>query len=379
MLIKTFSGINNVAKDKRLKPDEFTRALDVDLASTGTLRARRGHAPLVTGTTAHSVFEAPFGVFCVVDRDLKLFDTAGALLRTVYQGLGAKRVWYILLSDGRVGFSNGLINGIADLTTTYDWGMPTPVDAGAGVAGEVPYFITYVRLSDGLEGPPAYGGSIDPAQAIVGLPVRAGYTISLYLSPGGAPLYAGNTSSDAITPLALSALGAAYTEPPLTAPPVGILMAQFGPRVLIADGPRIWATQPFRDELCDATKDFLQMPDPVTLIYGVEQAGVFIGTTKNLFFAGGTTFDQLKAQPIAASSVVLGSAVEIDTPFLPEKIRPKDVQQGTLCIIDGFVQLISGTGNVTPLTDQRYRTTHTEVYATARIRDGVLQYLATPV
>lgn len=377
MDIKSFLGVNNVADVMRLKPGEMTKASDVDIASTGKVRARRGHTALVTGTAAHSVFEAPFGIFCVVDNDLRLFDAAGVLLRTVHVGLGRKRVWYILLADGRVGFSNGLINGIADLTATSDWGVPTPPDAGAGVAGVVPYFVTYVRLSDGLEGPPAYGASIDPTQDIVGLPVRSGYIINLYVAPGGAPLYAGSTATERLTPDAT--YGAVYTEPPLASPPVGTLMTYFGPRVLIAEGNTVWATQPFREELCDVTKDFLQFPDPVTLIYGVEQSGVFFGTTKNLFFAGGATFDQLKAQPIAASPVVLGSAVEIDTPFLPEKIRPKDVQQGALCIVDGFVQLLSGAGSITPLTAQRYRTTHTEVHATARVRDGVLQYIAAPV
>lgn len=377
MQIKTFLGINNVADTMRLKPGELTAATDVDVESTGKLRARLGHTPMVTGTTAHSVFEAPFGVFCVVDNDLKLFNSAGTLLRTVYVGLGHLRVWYIVLPDGRVGFSNGLIKGLATLTATTDWGMPTPVDAGSGAPGSTPYMITYVRLSDGLEGPPAYGYDIDPAQDVVGLPVRSGYSINLYIAPAGAKLLAGNTTTDRITPS--STYGAVYVEPPLTAPPTGILMTMFGPRVLLAEGNVVWATHPFRPDLCDVSKDFMQFPEPVTLIYGIEQAGVFIGTTKNMYFASGSTLEQLKLQPIAATPVVKGSGVEIDTPFLPEKLRPANVQQGMLCIIDGFIQLISGSGEITPLTAQRYRTEYTEVYATARIRNGVLQYLAAPV
>jgi hypothetical protein len=50
-----------------------------------------------------------------------------------------------------------------------------------------------------------------------------------------------------------------------------------------------------------------------------------------------------------------------------------------LCILDGFIQLLSGSGAITPLTVQRYRTSYTEVIATTRIRNGVLQYLAAPV
>lgn len=377
MEINKFLGINNVADPMRLAKGEMTLATDLDVGSTSKLLARRGHTALVTGTTAHSVFEASFGVFCVINRDLKLFSTAGTLLRTVYEELGDPRVWYLTLSDGRVAFSNGLINGIADLTTTADWGVPAPVDAGAGVPGSTPYMVTYVRTSDGLEGPPAYGYDIDPTQAVIGLPVRAGYSINLYIAPAGAKLFAGSTTTDTVTPT--STYGAVYVEPPLAKPPVGTVMTQFGSRLLLADGNVVWATQAFRPELCDVSKDFVQFPDPVTLIYGVEQVGVFFGTTSGLYFANGATFNDLKLQSISAAPVILGSGVEIATSFLPEKIRPKDVQQGMLCILDGFIQLLSGSGAITALTDQRYRTSYTEVIATARIRNGVLQYLAAPV
>lgn len=376
MKVTSFSGINNVADTTRLSPGEMTAATNLDISQRGKLLSRRGRTRLATGS-ASSVFEAPFGIFALIGNDLMLLDTSGAEIRTVYETLGYTRVWYALLPDGRVAFSNGLIQGLASLTETTTWGLPIPVDSGFGVTGSTPYMITYVRLSDGLEGAPFYGENIDTTQDIVGLPALSGYRINVYFAPYGEAMFlAGSTITDTF-PATLGQLGAQWTGHGLGHLPVGIMPTVWNSRVLVADGSTVWATRPMQPELCDLTRDFLQLPDTVTMLYG-NDAGLFVGTTTEMYFMAGLVFDQLKAQSIARGRVALGSCVETSLSYLNEKVRPRGALHGALCLLDGAVHLVAEGGEIISLTSDRYRTDATEVHATVRLRDGVLHYLAAP-
>ena len=78
----------------------------------------------------------------------------------IHPALGYSRVWYCNLPDGRTTYSNGLIHGVTDGLTGAARSVPMPASLGvADVAfgalhpGEYRYHLTYVRLSDRLEGP----------------------------------------------------------------------------------------------------------------------------------------------------------------------------------------------------------------------------------
>ncbi len=376
MKISKFLGINNVADETRLKPGELTAASNVDISATEEIRSRRGRLLLRAGG-AHSVFECSFGVFAVIDNDLVLLDSAGALLRLVYDTLGYTRVWYAQLADGRVAFSNGLIQGLATATETMEWGIPTPVDPGVGISGNTPYQITYVRTSDGLEGPPIYGPPIDTTEDIIGLPVHAGYSINVYFAPYGEAMFlAGNTATDTFTHSG-TALGAQFIGEGLARPPVGTQMVVWGARVLLAEGRTLWATRPLRPELCDLTRDFVQFEHDITLVYGTDE-GIYVGTTHGLIFLKGEVFGNLQMEGVVAGSVALGSLVDFPFSYLAEDARPNGGAEGALCLIDGYVYLLHG-GGANALTAGKYRTAATEVWATTRLLDGAMQYIAAPV
>ncbi len=376
MKISKFLGINNVADSTRLKPGEMTAATDIDIGETENLLSRRGRTLLQAGA-AHSPYEAAFGSLVVIDNNLMLLDAAGAVLRMVYDTLGYTRVWYATLPDGRVAFSNGLIQGLITAAETTEWGIPVPADPGEGIPGDTPYLITYVRTSDGREGPPVYGPLIDTTQAIIGLPTLAGYSINVYFAPyGGVTFLAGSTTSDTFLHSG-ALLGPQFVGTGLAPPPIGTQMATWGARVLIAQGKTLWATRPMQPELCDLTRDFIQFEHEITLVYGADE-GVFVGTTDGLFFLKGEVFGDLQLQDVAAGPVALGSLAEFPLRYLAEDARPKNGTDGALCLVDGYVHLLQG-GNATALTAQKYRTSATEVFATVRLRDGVMQYLAAPV
>lgn len=377
MRITAFKGINNVADRTRLDAGELFEARDVDVGPTGNLLSREGRTQTMPGA-AHSPYETPFGYLAVVDNDLLLLNAAGALVRVVYDTIGYTRVWYVTFPDGRVGFSNGLISGIVTATETSAWGVERPIDAGVGIPGEVPYMVTYVRESDGFEGPPTYGTqNINTSEAIIGLPTKAGFRINVYLAPYGETMFlAGSTAGDSFqydgAPLTAQHLGSA-----LDAPPPGTLLHAWNSRILIADGDTVWATQPMRPELCDMRSDYFRMPADITMLYG-NGDGLFVGTSEGMYFLAGLVWSKLKAQSVAAGYVTLGSCVEIDLSYLNEKARPSGLQQGALCILDGAVHLIYGAGQINPLSAGRYHMRADEVYATTRLRNGCLQYLAVP-
>lgn len=376
--MKTFLGINNIADETRLREGEFATATDVDIGSRGNLMSRRGRTRLLSGDDVHSVFHTSFGLLACVDSDLLLVSEAGVVQRTVYPTLGYTRVWCTKLPDGRVAFSNGLINGLCTATATQLWGVPTPVDAGVGIDGDTLYQITYVRDSDNLEGPPLYGNLIDTTEAIIGLPVLAGHSINVYFAPYGDTMFlAGTTSSDTYQHDG-GLLGTQFVGSGLSQPPVGRVLTTWNSRVLIADGNVLWATRPMQPELIDLTQDFIQLPAAITALYGTGD-GLFVGTEDGMYYMNGLVFGDMKAQSIASGFVALGSLVEIPLSYLNEKLRPQNILQGALCLIDGAIHLIHGAGQIIGLTSSTYRATAREVNATVRIRDGVMHYLAAPV
>lgn len=371
---KQFLGINNVEDPTRLEPGEMAAAMNVDI--DGTLISRRGRALRKAGG-AHSLYEAPFGLLAVVDNDLLLLAADGTELRTVYETIGYTRVWYADLPDGRVAFSNGLISGLATASETTPWGLPIPLDPGVGIPGDTPYMVTYQRSSDGRESAPTYGTvSIDTTQAIIGLPALAGYVINVYLAPYGEAMFlAGSTATDTWTPTG-DALGPQFVGGVVDVPPVGTILAPWHGRMLIADGTTLWATRPLQPDLCDRTRDFVQFEHPITLLYGTG-SGLFVGTTQALhFLAGGDIGTEMQLRTITRAPVTKGSAVEIDTAHLKAEVRPGG--RAAMCIVDGVLTLIFGDGQAAPLTANRYRRELGEVWATTRMRDGTLQYLASP-
>jgi hypothetical protein len=236
--------------------------------------------------------------------------------------------------------------------------------------------VTYQRSSDGRESAPTFGAvSIDTTQAIIGLPALAGHVINVYLAPYGEAMFlAGSTATDTWTPIG-DALGPQFVGGVVDVPPVGTILAAWHGRMLIADGTTLWATRPHQPDLCDRTRDFVQFEYPITLLYGTG-AGLFVGTTQALhFLSGGDIGTEMQFRTVTRGPAAKGSAVEIDTSYLPANLRSG---RGALAIVNGVLTLLTGEGQAIPLTANRYQRELDEVWATTRLRDGTLQYLASP-
>jgi len=383
-----FIGLNNVQPAHRLKSAELYTASDVDIGMDSELRRRKGYS-LVQEVCHKNLHQAPGFMLATCNGDLCRTD--GVAQTLLYPSIGTDRVWYCDLPDGRTTFSNGLIHGITDGTTTTEWGVPLPPSIGALTPvsgqlhpGDYQYAVTYVRISDGLEGGPSYSNPVpvpDGGILLTGLPEEPGYMINVYLSGhnGGEMYKAGSTFN--------SSFGYLGTNAALTLPirtdflepmPVGTVTAFWRGRVLVADGAVLWASKTHQPELCDKRRDFKQFSAPITLIQPVDN-GVFVGTTEELAFLAGDEFDKLVYRQAMTGRVVLGSGVAVKAEQLQQQKGSNESGSAMVCIADGVIVFGYNGGSVRRVTEGRYRTAVAEVAATFRVQDGIPQYIAVPL
>lgn len=387
LTFKNFSGINNVLPAERLANSELTVATNVDIGLTGEVSRRSGYIRI--GEDAHTnLFQADGFLLATVglNGDLKNLTTNAVL----YPSLGHDRVWYCALPDGRVAFSNGLICGITNGATSSNWGVPTPPSTGAftDVAGgltpgQYRWQITYVRLSDGREGGPAYSWA--PVQVssggifLSGLPTLAGHEINVYLTsqdsseayfagstPGGIFTFVGS-NTDLVLPCKTD-----FHQPA----PAGRCLVEWRGRALVAVGNVLYASLPNNHELFNVRRDFKQFVDQITTVVPVDD-GVYVGTEKELAFLAGTQFDSLVYRKVVDGAVVLGSGVSVRGELVKQG-EGAGLGSAMVCIADDRVVAGFNGGGLVRLTEGRYHTDATEVFATFRMVGGTPQYVAVP-
>lgn len=387
LTFEKFNGINNVQPEERLGGSDLVRADNVDIGLSGELRRRAGFTE-VSDLCHKNLHQAQGFMLATVNGDMTSIHPGGARY-VVSPSLGVERVWYANLPDGRTTFSNGLIHGITDGLIGQGWSVPVPASTGVMTPsvgtlhpGSYVYALTYVRLSDGLEGTPALavpqpitsGGVF-----LAGLPVMDDHRINVYLSShDGEGFYlAGNTATDAFMfggPNNLLTLPCRTVG--LSPAPVGTISASWHGRVLVAQGSTLWASMPHAPHLFDLRRDFKQFASRITLVQPVD-GGIYVGTDDDLIFLGGETFDQLTYAEKQLGPVVLGSGVSVPG----SQIKQGDGRatgDAMVCIAGGYLVAGLGGGQAYPLTPERYKTMATEVSATFRIIDGIPQYIAVP-
>lgn len=388
LTFKSFRGINNVLRPERLSADALQQATDVDIDVTGQISRRQGYAR--TSIEAHTnLFDAGDFLLSTVGLNGDLTAIAGEARTTIYPSLGHERVWYCGLPDGRVAFSNGLICGLTDGATATGWGVPVPSGVGSAMGipgdlfdGEYRWQITYVRLSDGREGGPAYSEPVTITEGgifLSGMPVLAGYRINVYLTShndGGA--YLAGSTTNAI--FSFTGKNDALVQPCRTdfcqPAPAGICPTFWRGRALIAERNVLYASRPNDWEAFDVRRDYKQFVDPITLVVPVDD-GIYVGTEKELAFLAGNQFDALVYRRVVDGRTVLGSGVSVPGALVKQG---EGAGQGAamLCIADGRIVAGFNGGGIIRLTENVYHTDVTAVHAHFRDHNGTPQYLAIP-
>lgn len=385
LTFEKFTGINNVLQPERLSAGELVEATNVDIGLDGELRRRSGYTEI--DPTCHKNLHEAAGVLLATRDGGELVALKGTVATILHPSFGTARVRYCDLPDGRTALSNGSIAGITDGTVLTDWGVPVPDGIGAltPVAGELhpgdyQYQLTYVRLSDGLEGGAAFSNPApvpDGGILLTGLPQLDGYKINVYLTgaDGDQAYLAGSTLGSSFSYLGKNdALVLPCKTGNLGPAPVGTVLAFWRNRALVSVGNVLYASRPNQWELFDLRRDFKQFSADITLIQPVDD-GLYVGTERELVFLSGNQFDALTYTQVVDGPVVPGSGVRVRG----ERIqRGQGVGQGSamICIADHRVVAGFNQGSVVLMTDGRYLVDATEVSATFRVVDGVPQYLA---
>lgn len=387
LTFKSFTGINNVVPHNRLEGSDLIEATDVDIGLTGEIVRRRGFTE-VSALCHKNLFDGQGFTLSTAGNQLVATHPSGAR-HVIHPAIGPERLWYCNLPDGRTTFSNGLIQGVTDGLTSVDRSVPEPATPGAPdtafgglFPGAYRYYLTHVRLADGAESPavgPTAVSIVSGGLRIDGLPQLTGHALNVYLSNEsgeGAYLVGAGVATDTFE---FGGKNAELVVPCRTigamAPPVGTITAFWRGRVLAAQGNVLWATRPLAPHLAD-WRDFKPLASPITAIQPVND-GVYVGTTTDLIFLAGVSWDELSYRATDRGPVALGSGVAV----LGDRVK---LDKGTgageamMCIAGGEIVAGFAGGRTTSLTENRFRTGVGEVCAAFREVNGIPQYVAVP-
>lgn len=381
-----FTGINNVLPSNRLKPTELSVGTDLNIGLDGELSRRDGFVE--RSILCHKNLWQGDG-FMLATYNSDLVKTVNGATTLLLASLGSGRVWYVNLPDGRTAFSNGLISGITDGVAVTTWGVPTPGSigsltdvAGSLHPGDYQYQVTYARISDDVEGAPAYSNPLPIALGgivLTGLPTLAGHRINVYITAAnaGTGYFAGSTLTGVFSFTGTNSQLILPCRTEFLVPmPVGTVSAFWRGRVLVAQGATLFASRHGTWELCDVRRDFKQFSSPITLIQPVD-GGVFVGTETELAFMAGDEFDKLVYRRVVEAGTVLGSGVAVRGELIKAGDNPAS-GGAMVCIADSVVVAGLSDGRVLRLTEGRYATSATEVAAAFRMVGRIPQYIAIP-
>lgn len=397
MKIERFTGLNNQNpgfEEESLKPGDLIEATNCYVDNDGWLVRRAGfslassgvYTSLWSGTT------------------LTLAVLAGNLVKvgggTLHASVGTARMWFEELPDGRVVYSNGTAMGVVNAvgTARLPWGVPVPASAGSGAnttgslaPGVYRWCITHRRTSDGLEGGPAYSGTVTVSGgglALASLPTLADHTTNVYVTAanGTEQFYAGNTSGSTFTlTSAASRVRRCMTHYCKAPPASGILPRFWRGRMLLAVGDTLYATKARTLHLFDVKESARRFGGTITMVQPVE-TGIWIGTTEGLHFMGpGNQFDKLPMVRQIDGPVLLGSGVACRGGALLRMGSQGpglagDGNDGALCIAARAITALYSDGSCRALTDRRYlvASSITSVVAAVIENAPLSQYIAVP-
>lgn len=320
-------GINNRAVSFRgNKEGELDAAENCFIDDTGALHRREGYRQVSSGA-AHSLY---------ADGDICLFRR-GSELRRFYPDQTER----VLLSDcpvgsrmayRRVGSQTYMTDGARTLRTDGlmacslgiepPGGQPVARSAAYGdlPLGDYQVACTFLR-TDGEESGTGIAAMVYNAQggiAFSQIPYSLDPTVAsvaLYMSrAGGKTLYrvatvTNGTSTYTYTGTTIDATLVLETLGKYPAP-AGRIISDYHGRVLIADGPHLHYSDPYRHGLFDPT-GFYTFTAHIRAMAPADD-GVWVGTENQILFLAGTDVAQSKATPIAPYGIAEGGMVQID-------------------------------------------------------------------
>jgi hypothetical protein len=367
-----FAGINNNLPAERIRgvptkdnpTCELVAGVNVDIDDSGQIRRRPGQVTKVAGAV-HSLWASQDNCLFIAGTSLKRLNPDFSAT-TLANGLTADAVAAYVEVNDRIYWTNGVQTGVVSAAGNRTWGMeaadsPTlAAIAGQMGAGLYQAAITFVR-GDGQE---SGAGMTSQITLTADQGVRLTWTaptdpaiveVNLYLSePDGMILYQAAAvtavagTADVTNPTLALPLNTQWND----APPAGAHLAYHNGRIFIAEGAFVFGTTALGYEYVDL-RDYLALDGTsIGFLVGVP-GGLYIGTAKAVYFAGGDRLENFTRRTLVESSAITGSAVLADG-FAVTGRAEMDGHQVVLFATAAGIHMGTEDGAITNLTQNRY-------------------------
>lgn len=380
-----FAGLRNTVDPAEMDPTDLVEARNVDVTDSKRIRRRKGFGSAVVSGACHSFWSNGAQAFVV--RGVELLQVMPNFSTKVLRGgLTAAAPMAFTAVGERVFFSNGHENGVIEDGVARGWGIthpPLPAVAkiaGSLRAGKYQYALTHSDAY-GQESGTGMSGVIElaePAGLAFTLPGSAPSgvaAVNLYLSqPDGELMYRADAMHPAATLATVSAPidgVAPLTTQFLSPPPPGAHIAYAYGRMYVADGARVYYSEPYAPELFDLRKQY-PSESLVTMLAPVS-GGVFIGTETEVGWVSGANPEKTEFTHKAPHAVIPGTLAYGPTDDFSTEAGGRAAYFATA---DGIMRGLPG-GQLENLTKARYSYPAAQRGAgVVRSTNGVSQYLA---
>lgn len=313
-------GVNNRLEptqlDTRLPDRSKARFLyggtNVDINEKGFIRRRRGQTETLSSPT-HSIWSTPpftemFGV--VNDQLARMYEGGTGVARDVLVPFMPRiPVSFSRGEDGDVYWTNELdLRRVSGGVDEPAWTAPPPRPAiTVGTAGALPagqYLLAVTATQDGVESPVAEFITLQvPANGHID--ISSTVPINVYLSGtnGDTPTlqYSGSLGSIFVP----NDAGRRSDSTPLATMPPGSIVRHYNGRMLVAAGPNLFVSEPYRYGVFDPTRGYFGFSGDITVLEPTDN-GLYIAADRT-FWVGDLFSDAL--QEVLPYGAVAGSSV----------------------------------------------------------------------
>lgn len=380
-----FAGLRNTVDPAEMDPSDLVTALNVDITDSRRIRRRKGFGAAVVSGACHSFWSNGAQAYMVRAGEL-LQVMPDFTVKVLRAGLTISAPTVFDIVGERVFFSNGHENGVIEDGVARPWGLAVPsLPAAAKIPGSLRagryQYVTTVSDQYGQESGATRSGIIELTEpsglafsSFGAVPDNAA-RINLYLSqPDGDVLYLADELHPAATLATVTApidgvapLSTQFLSPP----PAGARIVYSYGRMYVADGQRVYPSEPYAPELFDLRKHY--PTEALVTMLATVTGGLFVGTETEVGWINGVEPDKSEFIQKAPHGVIPGTLAYGPTDDF------SDTAGGIVAYFattDGVMRGLPG-GQLENLTRARYQyPTAVRGAGVVRTTGGVAQYLA---
>lgn len=322
-----FRGLRNNVSAESFATGDLVTALNCDIDDALGISRRMGYSAVLVNSVDRDLWASGSVCLAVGSNALKLVNS-DYTARTLRSGLTANRpLSYASIGD-RVFYANGVELGCVQNGVNRTWGITPPTmptaaaTGGTMLAGLYQFAVTYLR-SDGQESGACRAGTIELtttggislSSLSVSTDASVTHKVVYATSVGGETLFRAGVIVNADTTFVIRdprAGSSPLMTQFLSAPPAGTCIAESRGHMLVADGNRLYVSEPYAPELFDLRKSYPFL-DRITMLAPISdgkmfrQHGVYVGTDSQIMFLEGDSPDKWSFRVIANYGVIPGT------------------------------------------------------------------------